>query len=144
MKLAITGKGGVGKTTLTSLMAYTYAARGDTVMAIDADPSPCLGPALGFPPDQLKSISPIAEKLGISLDKVHIVLNRSNSNVGIETQEIERSFKHRVQFSIVSGGRPVVMSGNKGQPLLTGKLDNAVAQEIIRIGDWIIKNTPKN
>ncbi|HEX7589001.1 MAG TPA: response regulator [Anaerolineae bacterium] len=85
----------------------------------------------------------IAEKLGISLDKVHIVLNRSNSNVGIESQEIERSFKHRVQFSIVSGGRPVVMSVNQGQPLLTGKLDNAVAQEIIRIADWIIKNSPK-
>ena len=71
------------------------------------------------------------------------MLNRSNSNVGIESQEIERSFKHRVQFSIVSGGRPVVMSVNQGQPLLTGKLDNPVAQEIIRIADWIIKNSPK-
>ena len=69
MKLAITGKGGVGKTTLTSLMAYTYAARGDTVMAIDADPSPCLGPALGFPPDQLKSISPIAEMEDLILER---------------------------------------------------------------------------
>jgi pilus assembly protein CpaE len=85
----------------------------------------------------------IAEKLGISLDKVHIVLNRSNSNVGIETQEIERSFKHRVQFGIISGGRPVVLSVNKGEPLLTGKLDNPVAQEILRIADWIIKNSAK-
>jgi len=85
----------------------------------------------------------IADKLGISLEKVHIVLNRSNSNVGIETQEIERSFKHRVQFSIISGGRPVVMSVNQGQPLLTGKLDNPVAQEIIHIADWIIKHSAK-
>jgi CO dehydrogenase maturation factor len=69
MKLAITGKGGVGKTTLTSLMAYTYAARGDTVMAIDADPSPCLGPALGFPADQLKTISPIAEMEELILER---------------------------------------------------------------------------
>jgi CO dehydrogenase maturation factor len=49
MKLAITGKGGVGKTTLTSLLAYVYADRDYRVMAIDADPSPCLGAALGFP-----------------------------------------------------------------------------------------------
>lgn len=69
MKLAITGKGGVGKTTLTSLMAYCYAARGDTVMAIDADPSPCLGPALGFPADQLKTISPIAEMEALILER---------------------------------------------------------------------------
>ncbi|HLF26555.1 MAG TPA: AAA family ATPase [Anaerolineae bacterium] len=61
MKLAITGKGGVGKTTLTSLLAYLYTEQGHTVLAIDADPSPCLGPALGFPPELLKDLSPIAE-----------------------------------------------------------------------------------
>ena len=61
MKLAITGKGGVGKTTLTSLLAYLYAEQGLKVLAIDADPSPCLGPALGFPPEALAQIAPIAE-----------------------------------------------------------------------------------
>ena len=86
----------------------------------------------------------IAEKLGLPLEKIHIVLNRANSNVGIELQEIERSFKHRVQFSIVSGGRPVVLSVNQGQPLLAGKLDHPVGQEIMRIADWIIKNPTKN
>jgi CO dehydrogenase maturation factor len=69
MKFAITGKGGVGKTTLTSLLAYVYAARGDTVMAIDADPSPCLGPALGFPEDKLKDIRPIAEMEELILER---------------------------------------------------------------------------
>jgi CO dehydrogenase maturation factor len=61
MKLAITGKGGVGKTTLTSLLAYLYAKGGQTVLAIDADPSPCLGAALGFPSEALKGLTPIAE-----------------------------------------------------------------------------------
>src|SRR4030067_3175170 len=69
MKFAITGKGGVGKTTLTSLLAYAYAARGDTVMAIDADPSPCLGPALGFPKEKLEEISPIAEMEELILER---------------------------------------------------------------------------
>ena len=61
MKLAITGKGGVGKTTLTSLLAYYYAGQGQTVMAIDADPSPCLGAAMGFPREALAGLKPISE-----------------------------------------------------------------------------------
>jgi CO dehydrogenase maturation factor len=61
MKIAITGKGGVGKTTLTSLLAYAYAERGFTILAIDADPSPCLGGALGFPEELIRGLTPIAE-----------------------------------------------------------------------------------
>jgi CO dehydrogenase maturation factor len=60
MKIAITGKGGVGKTTLTALLAHAYADRGYRVLAIDADPSPCLGAALGFPPQLLEQLTPIA------------------------------------------------------------------------------------
>lgn len=61
MKLAITGKGGVGKTTLAALMAQEYADRGREVMAVDADPSPCLAGALGFPDELREKLSPIAE-----------------------------------------------------------------------------------
>ncbi|MFZ5820920.1 MAG: AAA family ATPase [Chloroflexota bacterium] len=61
MKLAITGKGGVGKTTLTALLAQVYADRGRDVLAVDADPSPCLAGALGFPDELRAKLSPIAE-----------------------------------------------------------------------------------
>ncbi len=61
MKLAITGKGGVGKTTLTALLAQVYADMGRQVLAVDADPSPCLAGALGFPSDLRARLSPIAE-----------------------------------------------------------------------------------
>ena len=61
MKLAITGKGGVGKTTLTALIAQAYADMGKQVLAVDADPSPCLAGALGFPAELRAQLHPISE-----------------------------------------------------------------------------------
>ncbi|NDJ74795.1 MAG: AAA family ATPase [Chloroflexi bacterium] len=61
MKLAISGKGGVGKTTLAALLAQAYADAGREVLAVDADPAPCLADALGLPPDLRAQLSPIAE-----------------------------------------------------------------------------------
>lgn len=61
MKIAITGKGGVGKTTLTALLAQTYADASREVLSVDADPSPCLAGALGFPDEIREKLHPIAE-----------------------------------------------------------------------------------
>jgi CO dehydrogenase maturation factor len=48
MKLAITGKGGVGKTTLSTLLTRVFLEEGKKVLAIDADPDANLAAALGF------------------------------------------------------------------------------------------------
>jgi len=61
MKLAITGKGGVGKTTLTSLLAWIYSTEGNKVIAIDANPDANLATALGISVDKARQITPIAE-----------------------------------------------------------------------------------
>ena len=58
-KVAVAGKGGVGKTTLSSLLAYLLVDAGQSVYAIDVDPNPTLGQALGFPPDLMKQVEPI-------------------------------------------------------------------------------------
>ena len=61
MKIAISGKGGVGKTTLSALLAQVYADAGRDVLAVDGDPSPCLAGALGFPEKLQERLSPISE-----------------------------------------------------------------------------------
>jgi CO dehydrogenase maturation factor len=61
MKIAISGKGGVGKTTLAALLSQAYADAGRNVLAVDADPSPCLAGALGFPDEKRAKLQPISE-----------------------------------------------------------------------------------
>jgi len=60
-KIAITGKGGVGKTTLTALLAWVYAERGEDTIAIDADPAGNLAMALGVPTELQERLRPIAQ-----------------------------------------------------------------------------------
>ncbi|MCI7739059.1 MAG: AAA family ATPase [Lachnospiraceae bacterium] len=60
MKIAVTGKGGVGKTTFAATLARLYAAEGRKVLAADVDPDANLGLALGFDEETLDSIVPIS------------------------------------------------------------------------------------
>ena len=61
MKIAVTGKGGVGKTTFAATLARLYADEGKKVLAADVDPDANLGLALGFDEETLDSIVPISK-----------------------------------------------------------------------------------
>jgi len=61
MKIAVTGKGGVGKTVVAGVLADFFVEKGFKVLAIDADPSPNLAITLGIPLAQANKIVPISE-----------------------------------------------------------------------------------
>jgi len=75
MKIAVTGKGGVGKTTVAAILARLYADEGRKVLAADVDPDANLGAALGFTEAELAEMTPvskmrklIAERTGAGAD----------------------------------------------------------------------------
>jgi CO dehydrogenase maturation factor len=69
MKIAISGKGGVGKTTLAALLINYYRNQGKKVLAVDADPDANLAMALGVPdPENLVPLSQMKEMIAERTD----------------------------------------------------------------------------
>ena len=77
MKVAVTGKGGVGKTTLSSTLARLYADEGRTVLAADVDPDANLGLALGLTQEEVNAIVPVSKMRELVMERT--AANASNT-----------------------------------------------------------------
>lgn len=75
----------------------------------------------------------LAEKLGIASNKVHVILNRANSEVGIAAPEIERVLQQPIPLRLMSGGRAVVLSVNRGLPIVLEQPQHPFSQQIVHI-----------
>jgi CO dehydrogenase maturation factor len=75
LKIAVTGKGGVGKTTLAGGLARLLAEEGYNVVAVDADPDANLASSLGIPEEEMAGVVPIA-------DMKELVAERTGSKPG--------------------------------------------------------------
>jgi len=72
MKVGISGKGGVGKTTIAGVLVRSLRAEGLRVLAIDADPNSNLALALGMSPKEAEEITPIAENAELVEEKTGV------------------------------------------------------------------------
>ena len=72
MKIAISGKGGVGKTTIAGALARSLSDMGLKVLAIDADPNSNLALTLGMSPEEAEKITPIAENADLIEEKTGV------------------------------------------------------------------------
>src|ERR687885_107007 len=63
MKLAIAGKGGSGKTSISGTMARLLARQGRRVLAIDGDSNPNLALTLGLPPSAMDAMPTLSRDL---------------------------------------------------------------------------------
>ncbi len=79
----------------------------------------------------------LAEMLDLPRHRIHILLNRADSRVGIESTDIERILKHPIEHHIMSGGRGVVLSVNQGVPLIFTHAEHPLSRQITLIAQQL-------
>jgi CO dehydrogenase maturation factor len=98
MKIAVSGKGGVGKSTISASIALILAQRGQRVLALDADPDANLAAALGIP--SATSITPISEEIALIEERT-----------GTKVKEYGKMFKLNPEVSDVADNYAVKHNG---------------------------------
>ncbi len=111
MKIAISGKGGVGKTTIMALLAEEFKQNGKDVLVIDADPSPHMAETLGV--EHPEEIRPIAEMTKLLVERSGKTEGSPMYNMNPEVNDMLVDFmvKHNGMKLMVLGA---IQTGDKG------------------------------
>ncbi len=127
MKIAVAGKGGVGKTVVAGVLASFFAEKGFKVLAIDADPSPNLALTLGLPLEQANKIVPISAN-------AELIEQKTSTGVGgvyrltFSVEDIVENFSVKSPYNVNLLVMGTVRSAGAGCTCPA----NAVIREILR------------
>jgi len=100
MKLAISGKGGVGKSTVAAALALLLARSGSRVLAVDADPDANLAAALGVSAEERRRIVPISRQVALVEERT-----------GAKVKQYGQMFKLNPQVSDIADSYATVHKG---------------------------------
>ena len=111
MKIAISGKGGVGKTTIMALLAGELKKSGKDVLVIDADPSPHMAQTLGV--KSTEGVKPIAEMTKLLVERSGKTEGSPMYNMNPQVNDILEEFmlEHDGMKLMVLGA---IQTGDKG------------------------------
>ncbi len=112
MKVAIVGKGGVGKTTVSAALTKALAGSERSVYAIDADPNNCLAYALGLPTEVAEEIKPLSDMRDLLAERAGskagqggmFIMNPQVTDIIEEHTVIHNGMKLLVMGTIEAGG----------------------------------------
>jgi len=108
-KLAVAGKGGVGKTTVSAGLVLALAARGEPVLAVDGDSNGCLGHALGFSAEELGRLCDI--------EQLHGELEQRAKPAGAATYLLTPPVADLIDtYSLSRGAVKLLVMGTIGEP----------------------------
>ncbi len=137
MKIAISGKGGVGKTLLSAILSQIFAESGYSVIAIDADPDANLAATLGFPhPEQ---ITPISELEDLIEERVGVRPGQSGSffKLNPRVDDLPESYSVKMDgIRIMSMGR--IKRGGTGCYCPEGALLQALLSHLLLQRDEVV------
>lgn len=126
MKLAISGKGGVGKTTIAAALIKSFAETHQTVYAIDGDPDACLAAAIGIPGEQAANIKPVVEMRdkirAVSGGGAFYVLNPKLDDTIDDYCHIHRNIRFMRMGDVKKGGSECYCRENTFLAALTSSL----------------------
>lgn len=115
MKIAVSGKGGVGKSTIAAILALTKAEQGDRVLALDADPDANLATSLGIPHIEQRKVVTISHQIDLIEERTGAKVGRTGQvyKLNPEVSDIADfyAYKHRGVALLVLGA---VKAGGSG------------------------------
>jgi pilus assembly protein CpaE len=84
------------------------------------------------------AVAEVFASIGYTPEKLHYLVNRSDSSGGIGRDELARTLGRRPDFEVVSDGRLVVQANNEGMPFVVSSPDAAVSRDIRRTAQTIM------